>query len=78
MSHELRTPLNAILGSPTCCAKTRCLEKQRQDLDIINRSGEHLLKLINDVLDVAKIEAGRERWRSRPATWAAWCTMSWT
>ncbi|HUK18825.1 MAG TPA: two-component regulator propeller domain-containing protein [Bryobacteraceae bacterium] len=59
MSHELRTPLNAILGFSSLLREGTVSEEQRHDLDIINRSGEHLLKLINEVLDVAKIEAGR-------------------
>jgi signal transduction histidine kinase/CheY-like chemotaxis protein len=59
MSHELRTPLNAILGFSNLMRDDPGASKEQQeDLDIINRSGEHLLKLINDVLDVAKIEAG--------------------
>jgi PAS domain S-box-containing protein len=59
MSHELRTPLNAILGFSSIVRKDPLLpENQRQNLDIINRSGEHLLTLINDVLEMAKIEAG--------------------
>jgi signal transduction histidine kinase/CheY-like chemotaxis protein len=58
MSHELRTPLNAILGFSDLLRERSVSEEQRKDLDIINRSGEHLLSLINDVLDVAKIEAG--------------------
>ncbi len=60
MSHELRTPLNAILGFSNMMRKDSQLsEEQRDNLDIINRSGEHLLTLINDVLEMAKIEAGR-------------------
>lgn len=60
MSHELRTPLNAILGFSNIMRKDRSAsEAQLQSLNIINRSGEHLLKLINDVLEMAKIEAGR-------------------
>ena len=60
MSHELRTPLNAILGFSTLVRDAPGLSEQhRRDLDIVNRSGEHLLKLIDEVLDVAKIEAGR-------------------
>ena len=59
MSHELRTPLNAILGFSSLLSEGEVSEKQRKDLNIINRSGEHLLNLINDVLDVAKVESGR-------------------
>jgi CheY-like chemotaxis protein len=60
MSHELRTPLNAILGFSNLLRDGGGISgEQRKDLDIINRSGEHLLELITDVLDVAKIEAGR-------------------
>ncbi|NJA06311.1 PAS domain S-box protein [Methylococcaceae bacterium WWC4] len=60
MSHELRTPLNAILGfSGMMRHDPQITEHQAESLDIINRSGEHLLNLINDVLEVAKIEAGR-------------------
>ncbi|TAN71642.1 MAG: PAS domain-containing hybrid sensor histidine kinase/response regulator [Methylobacter sp.] len=60
MSHELRTPLNAILGFSAMMRRDPSVtESQRDNLDIINRSGEHLLSLINDVLEMAKIEAGR-------------------
>ena len=60
MSHELRTPLNAILGFSELMAQDDNLfPDQQENLAIINRSGDHLLGLINDVLDMAKIEAGR-------------------
>ncbi len=60
MSHELRTPLNAVLGFAQLLERdATLLPMQRQYLGIINRSGEHLLALINDILDMAKIEAGR-------------------
>jgi PAS domain S-box-containing protein len=62
MSHELRTPLNAILGFSSLIRRDPQLsESQRDNLGIINRSGEHLLMLINDVLEIAKIEAGRQQ-----------------
>ncbi|MGE5656703.1 MAG: response regulator [Actinomycetota bacterium] len=59
MSHELRTPLNAILGFTQVMTRDPFLStEQVENLRIINRSGEHLLELINDVLDLSKIEAG--------------------
>jgi signal transduction histidine kinase/ligand-binding sensor domain-containing protein/CheY-like chemotaxis protein len=66
MSHELRTPLNAILGFSNLLRNGAVAEKERRDLDIINRSGEHLLSLINDVLDIAKVESGRIELQSAP------------
>jgi signal transduction histidine kinase/CheY-like chemotaxis protein len=60
MSHELRTPLNAILGFTQIMAHDPLLNTtQQENLNIINRSGEHLLEMINDVLEMSKIEAGR-------------------
>jgi len=60
MSHELRTPLNAVLGfSRLLKNDPDVTPKQQEALDIIVRSGEHLLNLINNVLDMAKIESGR-------------------
>jgi len=60
MSHELRTPLNAILGFAQLMARDSSLSKEQQEnLETISRSGEHLLDLINDVLEMSKIEAGR-------------------
>lgn len=60
MSHELRTPLNAILGFAQILSRSKGLTgKDRENLSTINRSGEHLLQLINNVLDMSKIEAGR-------------------
>jgi signal transduction histidine kinase/CheY-like chemotaxis protein len=60
MSHELRTPLNAILGFSDLMSHDAVLTpQQRSHLNIINRSGEHLLALINDVLDFSKIDAAR-------------------
>jgi PAS domain S-box-containing protein len=60
MSHELRTPLNVILGFTQLLARSSSLTpKQQGHLDAIVRSGEHLLKLINDVLEISKIEAGK-------------------
>ncbi len=65
MSHELRTPLNAILGF-TDLLRDDASAEHRKKLDIVHRSGEHLLKLINDLLDLAKIEAGKEQLEIAP------------
>ena len=62
MSHELRTPLNAIIGYSELLreeAEDRSLPGFTADLDKIRGAGRHLLSLINDVLDLSKIEAGR-------------------
>lgn len=59
MSHELRTPLNAILGFTELLSRHPDLQPHRSDLGLIQTSGEHLLELINDILDLAKIEAGQ-------------------
>jgi PAS domain S-box-containing protein len=60
MSHELRTPLNVILGFTQLLARQGSLNSQQQEyLQTIHRSGDHLLMLINDVLEMSKIEAGR-------------------
>ena len=59
MSHELRTPLNAILGFSSMMRRDPLItESQRENLNIINSSGAHLLSLINEVLDMAKIDVG--------------------
>ena len=60
MSHELRTPLNAILGFSEMLGRdSEITGNKKEKITIINHSGEHLLEMINDVLDLSKIEAGR-------------------
>ena len=59
MSHELRTPLNAILGFSDLLRRDKSIsEAQKETLTTIHKSGDHLLSLINDVLDISKIESG--------------------
>lgn len=66
MSHELRTPLNAILGLSRLMrdrASGPLTETQEQYLDVVLRNGTNLLDLINDILDLTRIETGREELR---------------
>ncbi len=67
MSHELRTPLNAILGFSRLMARDSGVnEAQQERVSVINRSGEHLLSMIDDILDLSKIEAGRIELEENP------------
>ncbi|WP_460609767.1 ATP-binding protein [Hymenobacter terrigena] len=59
MSHEIRTPLNGVLGMAANLAKTPLDPRQQQLIDIMQRSGQHLLNVVNDVLDMAKISSGK-------------------
>ena len=69
MSHEIRTPLNGVLGMAQAMAADELSPLQRERLDVIRQSGEALLAILNDVLDLSKIEAGKlelEAGRVRP------------
>jgi signal transduction histidine kinase/CheY-like chemotaxis protein len=59
MSHEIRTPLNGVLGMAQAMAADELTPVQRERLDVVHRSGEALLAILNDVLDLSKIEAGK-------------------
>jgi len=59
MSHEIRTPMNAIMGMGRQLEKTNLQEQQRFFLNTINMASDHLLVVINDILDISKIEAGK-------------------
>lgn len=86
MSHEIRTPLNTIIGVADLLLDTPLTGRQRECVDLFQRSGNHLLALINQVLDLSKIEAGdltvqecpwefRELW-SEVTDWAAMSSTS--
>lgn len=59
MSHEIRTPLNAVIGMAKQLQKSTLNEQQHFYLDTLNKASQHLLEIINDILDVSKIEAGK-------------------
>ncbi|MFC1607235.1 ATP-binding protein [Candidatus Latescibacterota bacterium] len=59
MSHEIRTPLNAILGTAEVLSEHDLTEEQHEYVQIVRKEGDHLLKIINDILDLSKIEAGQ-------------------
>jgi signal transduction histidine kinase/CheY-like chemotaxis protein len=73
MSHEIRTPMNGVLGMAALLRATDLDDKQRGMLEIIDKSGAALIEIINSILDIAKIEAGRMSLRREPFDLAAVC-----
>ena len=66
MSHEIRTPMNSIVGFTNVILKTELDQKQKEYIDAIKKSGEALIILINDILDLAKVDAGKMIFNSNP------------
>ncbi len=71
MSHEIRTPLNGVLGMAAAMEGTALSEEQRGMLGVINDSGQILMTLLSDILDLSKIEAGRMAFEATPFDLAA-------
>jgi PAS domain S-box-containing protein len=68
MSHEIRTPMNGVLGMVELLALTRLDAEQRTTLEIVRESGRSLLRIIDDILDFSRIEAGRLEVRPEAAS----------
>jgi PAS domain S-box-containing protein len=66
MSHEIRTPMNAIIGFTKVILRTDLTEKQKEYLNAIKISGDALIVLINDILDLAKVDAGKMTFEKTP------------
>ena len=74
MSHEIRTPINSVIGFTNLIQKTTMTEEQQQFVNLIQSASENLLTIINDILDISKIEAGMLRIESNPFSIRGLCS----
>jgi PAS domain S-box-containing protein len=74
MSHEIRTPINSVIGFTNLLQKTSMTEDQRQFVNLIQSASENLLTIINDILDISKIEAGMLRIEKNPFSLRGLCS----
>ena len=68
MSDEIRTPMNAIIGYTNLLLENIKDDEYQKHLQIVNNSGNHLLTLIDDILDISKIEAGQLKVNQEPCS----------
>ena len=59
MSHEIRTPMNTVIGMLSLVAETHLTDEQKEYIELVETASNHLLSIINDILDLSKIEAGK-------------------
>jgi PAS domain S-box-containing protein len=74
MSHEIRTPINSVIGFTNLLQKTTMTEEQQQFVNLIQSASENLLTIINDILDISKIEAGMLRIEKNPFSLRGLCS----